>query len=54
VRTFPSRRDWLTTLATLAVAWVVGHLLTGTTNGATTIAAIWLFLGLAGLLITRD
>jgi hypothetical protein len=28
------------TLATLAVAWVVGHLLTGTTNGATTIAAI--------------
>jgi hypothetical protein len=51
-RPWKSPKSWLQFLAIVACFWVVGLLLTGTTNGAFVIAVLVIVFGLCGLFFT--
>lgn len=48
-----NRRPWIaTSVIIIAIVWIIGYFLTGTLAGAATVAGIFIFVGLMGLLYT--
>jgi len=51
-RQFFSLKEWLRIVAIFTVTWIVSYVAIGSVGAATTIVAIFLLLGLAGLFYT--